>query len=77
MGVHLFGIAFGGMMSHRGGEDTPVIGWTVVSFLSGVGGCPFPGLRTVASLVGKVVVFTRTIPASGVGCHRGGVPQQC
>ena len=71
----LFGFALGGGRRQKGGENTAVIGWAVVVFLR-VGMGPLAGQkRTVVSVVGEVVVFTRPGPAAGVGCSGGGVPQ--
>ncbi len=67
----LFGFALGGARRQKGGKNAAVIGWAVVVFFR-VGMGPLAGQkRTVASLVGKVVVFTRPGPAAGVGCSGG------
>ncbi len=70
----LFGPALGGTRRQKGGKNAVIIGWIVVSFLR-VGVSPLVGQkRTVASLVGEVVDFTRHGPAAGMGHSRGGVP---
>ena len=72
----LFGFALGGTRRQKSGKNTAVIDWVVVIFLR-VGMGPLVGRkRTVESLVGKVVVFTRPGPAAGAGCSGGGALQQ-
>ena len=72
----LFGLALGGTGRQEGGKNAAIIGWTVVSFLR-VGVSPLAGRkRTVESLVGEVVVFTRPGPAAGTGRSGGGAPRQ-
>ena len=51
--------AVGGSRGHNGDKDATLIGGIVLSFFTGVEVSPLVGLRTMASLVGDVVVFTR------------------
>ena len=67
--------AFGGKRNHKRGKNNAILGWAVLCFFR-VRVSPLVGQkRTVASLVGEVVVFTRPGPATGAGCSGGGVPQ--